>query len=231
MIQVSVDYKATAKQLDDIGREQLPFAFAAALTKTAVAAQKQVQNRTKKAFQIHSDFIPKGIKIKPAFKAEIKRFGFTTAAVLTAPIISQWMPLHETGDDKRSVRGRKLAVPEAGLLNQNPKTGRGAIKASQKPGALLRRMDKAQAKPKKRGKGKLPSLPFMMHGKRSGNTLIVQRWGPGRGDIRTLYQFQPRAQISPRWAFEETVRRVAMRAFPAYLDRELKAAIASARTI
>lgn len=229
MIRVKVDYHTTVRQLEGLAREQFPFAFASALTKTALAAQRQVQNRTKKAFQLHGDFIPKGIRIRPALKADIVRYGFTSAEVLTAPIISNWMPLHETGEEKRSTRGRKLAVPEEGLLNQGVKTARGAIKAGSKPGALLKRIDKARAKPKARGKGRLPSLPFLMKGRLSGNTLVVQRWGKERGELRTLYQFQQRGRISPRWAFEETVRRVAAMAFPAYLERELRAAMATAR--
>jgi hypothetical protein len=229
MIKVSIDYKATARQLKDMAREQLPFAFASALTKTAGAAQKQVQNRTKKAFHLHTDFIPKGIRIKPAFKAEILRYGYTSANVLTAPIISRWMPLHEPGGTKESERGRKVAIPGQGLLDQNPKTARGAMRAGMKPGALLRKMDRAQAKPKAKGKGRLPSLPFVMKGPKSGDTLIVQRWGAQRGELRTLYQFRPKAKIDARWAFEETVRRVATRAFGADFDREMRAALASAR--
>lgn len=230
MIKLSIDYKETAKQLDALAREQLPFAFASALTKTAVAAQKQVQNRTRKAFHLHSEFIPKGIRIKPALKREIQRYGFTSSQVLTAPIVSNWMPLHETGEDKRSARGRKLAVPGAALLAQDPKTARGAMKASKKPGALLAKADKARARPKPPGKGRLPSLPFVMRGTRSGNTLIVQRYGRERGELRTLYQFQARASISPRWAFEETVRHVAIKAFPAFFAREMKAALANLRS-
>lgn len=228
MIKVTVDYKDTAKKLDFLARQQLPFAFASALTKTTVAAQKQVQNRTRKAFKLATDFIPKGIRVKPAFKAEIIRYGFTSAEIFTAPIISNWMPLHETGDEKKP-RRKALAIPLDGLLDQQVKTARGGIRKSMRPKALLDKSKRAAENPRPRGKGRLPSPVFMLRNRKNGLLNVVQRWANGPGGIRTLYQFQPEAKISPRWMFDQTVQRVAMHAFPAYLERELAQAIATAR--
>ena len=69
-IHIQVDTSDMERGLDAMARKQLPFAVAAALTATAKDAQAAVRAQMPARFTLRGPWVPKGIRIRPAKKAQ-----------------------------------------------------------------------------------------------------------------------------------------------------------------
>ena len=130
MIDFEIDTKSikkTARWLDDVGKKQLPFAIALALTKTAKDVQTAELKHLHSRFTIRNRWPERGpyaVKITPATKKRMFSTVFTKA---------DWMPLHETGGTK-TPEGNHLAIPTS-----NVKRGKaGKVSKGQRPRNLKR---------------------------------------------------------------------------------------------
>lgn len=218
VVRIDFNYRKDMARFQGIEREQFPFAVALALTRTAVQAQKVVQRETHEKFHLHTEFIPRNIKVIPAKKKDLIRYGFAEAYVNTTDKIA-FMTIQEKGGTK-TPRGRALSLPSEGL-GGNYKTATGKIKASMRPAALLAKAD-SKAKAKKGTAGGKP-IPFVHNG------MILVRLGPDRYPLKVLYKFESKARIKPRWEFEGTVRIVASNYFADNLKEAMKIAVATAK--
>ncbi len=220
VIRIDFNYRKEEKQFEGIAREQFPFAVALALTRTAIQAQKVVQKETQQKFRLHSMFIPRNIRVTPAKKKDIVKYGLAEAFVGTTKVIS-FMTLQETGGIK-TPKGRALSLPSAGL-GTGFKTETGKIRNQFRPKNLLSRMDKG-GRPK-RGKAGSASKPAAFTAK----GMILVRQGPGRYPLRVLYKFEPKARIKPRWEFEDTVRMVVTNYFAHNMEASMRFALETAK--
>jgi hypothetical protein len=232
-VNVSVDAKKTLAQLNRIQKSQWPFALALALTNTAKDGQVAVQLQSRLSFNLRSEFITRGIRIKPAQKSDIVRFGLAISDVHTAERISTFMPVHEPGGTRLPVargrgqdKGRSIAYPGKDLPSSY-RTGRGAIKERWKPANLLKgyrtgARGKSQGKQIRVGKKSQGRAFIIRTGK--GTPLIVRRRGGGR-ELERLYVLFPEAKIKPRWKFEDSVIRAVRRDFPGRLEQAMKIAL------
>ena len=110
-------------------RGQARFAAALALTRTAQAAQRRIRERElPRVFTIRSRWVPGGIRIRPATKADL-------AAKVGS--VTPFMALHESGGTRGPTtdRGQNVAVPTR-ALRRSPGS---RIGLRQHPGALLDR--------------------------------------------------------------------------------------------
>ncbi|HEX8499289.1 MAG TPA: hypothetical protein VF659_01765 [Pyrinomonadaceae bacterium] len=113
--------------------EQLTYAAAVALTRTAKDAQSGSIEAVRRTFTTRGTwYLPSGrfgIRITPATKARLE------AAVRTA---ADWLIPHETGEDKVASGGGMLAIPLVGRGRPRPSQG-AKVRSDLKPRALGRR--------------------------------------------------------------------------------------------
>lgn len=226
----------TIKDLNAMQRKHLPFVLAKTLTQTAKGAAGRVKMRTRQEFKLHSEFIPRGIRIRPAQKADLVRYGFIEADVHTAPLISGFMPLHETGGTKRphatgmKDRGASLALPASGVTSRAFKTRSGRVRKRWKPKELLKAYNEGLrygpgSRVSRSGKGGRRKA-FITRSS-TGTPIIVRRRSKARLPLEVLYSFIPRAQIDASWRFEPTVRRYVSFAIDKKFQRNMSQAIRS----
>jgi hypothetical protein len=188
-LHIQVDTSDMERGLDAMARKQLPFAVAAALTATAKDAQAAVKAQMPARFTLRGPWVPKGIRIRPAKKAQ------WPAPSVEVGSIDRFMELQQTGGKRVGRRGR-AAVPDAARPTPSALT-----KPSQWPAKLLKRID-----------------AFLMRG-RGGNTLVVtKREGYSRekrfSDAYTVwYVLRGEVTVSPRLDLERTVRAVVARSW------------------
>lgn len=226
-VKVDVSYRDTLRQLEGVRREQFPFAYAMALTETARMGQTAGRLRTQQAFELHTEYIPRGIMVKNASKRELVQSGYTQAEVFTSDGITPFMALHETGGTKRAVKGRRAISVPGRDFPDGAETVTGAVKTQWKPAVMLKRYNATKhgtGAKKKRGR----TDPFVLNTGRGA--FIVKRKGPKRTPLEFLYTFSKTATITAKWGLYETVKRTAKKVFRRNLDEALVKALASAKT-
>lgn len=226
---VEVDLKGALRGIRGFEREQLPFAIAKSLTETAKKAQVALQVLTHMKFDLHGEFIPKGIRIKAARKTEVK-MGFGNAAVYTAPRISSFMPIHEESGTRKP-RGKAIAVPGRALKDKAYRTSTGRIKKRWKPSKLLENWGgSGRGSTGSGGKGKGgKKRAFILAERGSQPAMIVRRKSKRAVPLDILYILIPIADYKAVWDFEETVTRVATAVFRKEFEHALAEAIKTAR--
>lgn len=210
-VKLDYDMEAAIADLSYLEREHFPMAFVWALTKTAQEAQDGVRTVTHSRFHLHSEFIPRGIRVQSASIRDLRNFGIAESAVYTAPIISGWMPLHEEGGDK-DPRKRSIAIPSRELNKDFNKSATGKIKNALLPKALLRgyidvRNRKGQKIRKIMKVGGNPA--FIVNSRRAGVPMLVRRRTSKSSPLEVLYIFKHKAHIHAEWDFEKTVKTIA----------------------
>jgi len=239
MIKVTALTKEARASLSDLEKNQFPFALDKTLTEVAEMAVKNVQKTTRAEFKLHGEFIPKGIARSPAKKADVRNTGIGSTVIFTKPIISGWMPVHETGGARQSAgggagdKGKYLAIPATDLLKRSYRTGTGRVRMPYKPSTLLATykgrnvsMSGGIVRPTKGGrKGK----PFVIRAKGSGTPMIVRRKTKNQYPLELLYIFSKKARYKPVWGFEKAVDEIVELRFQDTLHVNLRKAVASAR--
>ncbi len=124
-VNVSSNYKKLSRSLDQVGRKQLPFAFAKTLNKTMKAAEKYTVARTyPRAFDVRNRaFFRAAIFMGTAAKRATK----TKLPVSARDRLDRGnLQLHATGGTKRARSGR-IAIPSR--FNKATRGTRGVRKA------------------------------------------------------------------------------------------------------
>jgi hypothetical protein len=209
-VKLNYDMKAAQADLSYMEKEHFPMAYTWALTRTAQEAQEAVRTVTRSYFHLHSEFVPRGIRVQSANVRDLRDYGIAESAVFTAPIISGWMPLHEEGGDKVP-RHSNIAIPSKELNKDFNKTATGKIKNQLLPKALLAGYVDVFRKGKRVRKNvKVKGNPaFIITSRRTGTRMIVRRLTNKKGPLEVLYIFKHRAHINAEWDFEKTVRTIA----------------------
>lgn len=221
-IKVSLDYHDTIRGMNRLMREQMPFAFARALTITAKDAQGEVQQMTGRRYELHSRFIPNNIKILPARKSDIVRYGIAEAAVYTGDRI-RFMDIHEDGGERKPVKGHKTIpvpgkdFPAAWIANS------GAIKRGKLPKTLLQYYNATRHGGK--GRKSKTNRAFLIEGRGGRGAMVVKRLGTERLPLEVLYQFVSKVDMKGGWKFEEAVVRMATLMFAANFRASIKMAL------
>ena len=207
-LSVTVDARAAVAYLDDVGRKQLPFAFARALTKTAQAVQYGMVGSLPGKFTLRNNWWKPssavGFRVEPAKKHDGSRMRATIYSKLPS------MGIQESGGIK-TPRGRMLAVPMSSVRRSK----KDRILASNKPAALLH-------------KGLRGKKAFIATA-RSGKVGIWMRKGKARLPIRLMYSLVPRTSIPARLRMQKDGTTFALRAWKAMFDESLQIALRSAR--
>lgn len=190
--------------LSDFARGQLPFATSRALNAVADDVARAEEAELRDALDRPTPFTLKGVAVRRSSKARLE------AAVFIKDRQAAYLTFQEQGGTRRPA-GRAIPVPATTRRNKFGNLSKGAVK-------------------------KLAAAPNTFSGtpKGGGPAGLYRRLG-ARANRRAGYKLQlmvtwaGRATYKPRLAFIETAQRVARRRIAAAVERELAAAIATAR--
>lgn len=225
-IRVKVDYHDALRQMEGIKKEQFPYAFALALTRVAQEGQKAAQAQAHRAFDLHTEYLPRNILIVPAKKKDLVQSGSTQSEVFTGDTATKYLAIHETGGTKKPTEGRAfISIPSIDFPDQGF-TKTGAIKAALKPKKLLERYNSTKnAKGRKKSKRR---DPFIIPAAGNRPAMIARRQGPKRLPIDILYVFRPSVEIKPEFGMENAVREAVDYTFFYHMEHELNKAVEGA---
>ncbi len=214
-VKLDVDYKDTKRALDFIGRRQLPFVYAKTLTQVAGIGQLQVRSRIRSLYDLHTDWIPRGIRIDPARKRDITSYGMAESRVYSSKAVTPFIGLHEHGGYRGPKRGRRaINIGGRDITSYSYKTTTGAIRKRWKPSTLLKDY-KGQTRGRKLGpqSGGNRNKAFIIRSGSAGNPLVVRRRGRRGVNLELMWMWIRRAKIKATLNAEGTVRKAVNRNF------------------
>lgn len=215
-----------AKQLEKQVKnelKQIRFAAMKAVNEVAFGPVRQeLIDQYKNSFHVRNVNLPKAQYVKKATKENLTAtvyFGDEQGS-------KNWMFMNTVGGTKSAGSGN-LAFAGSEMDKSGMRLSSGKIKATQKPGALLKYADAHPTAGKHKKSGKKPKA-FKVKGKH-GYDVIGIRSGAGQRDVKWLYSLQRTAKIVKRWDFEQIVRKIALEKLPGEFEKQLAKALATAR--
>jgi hypothetical protein len=204
-VNVSSNYKKLSRSLDQVGRKQLPFAFAKTLNQTMKAVGKYTVARTyPRAFNVRN----KGFFKAAMFTKDAVRWA--TETKLRASACDRFdrgnLQLHATGGTKRARSGR-IAIP-----SRFTKATRGArgVRKALRPRAVV-------------------NTPKGFIDRDGPRDAIYQSYGRGGSKVRLLYVLHRSAGIPKRFRFYEDAERITQSVSPNLFRKNFSQAIRTAR--
>lgn len=225
---VQVDLEAFVRSARQIEKRDWPEAVTNAFSRLADVSARGTRSMTSRKFEMHSDYITRGIKYYPQTETQkaramqaIQRFGDMSAAVYlrgaTDPKKSlEFMADHEYGES-RHAKKKNIAIPTRTLKTKGYRTGRGRVRSRWKPDRLLKRFKESGSTftgtttftKNKQRKKRLPGHAFIIQGKGGGSYIARrvkrQKSKQDRSVLEFLYLLIPRASIKREWGFAEQV--------------------------
>ena len=201
-ISVKVNTAEFNRWMNGVARDQVPFAMARALTRTAQDAQKDIKAELGSSFTLRNAHTARGIRITRAEKKDGFRMKSEVGSI-------DWY-VKDQVDDRDSTR-----QPKAAKYRYIPKGARsgkkGRIPKRLKPAALTT-LENVFWKPKA-----------------DGTALVYQRMGKTGSRLKLLYVAVPKQRIRPGFSFASKVRQTANRTLRRNLIRSMQSAIKSAK--
>lgn len=230
---IKLNSKNFDKKLNDLARDQMPFAAARALTLTAKDAQKLLKIKMKSVFDRPTPYILNSTRIRPAKKRDLKATVLFKNESFKSQAPSEYMLVHTKGGtrpDKRSeklLRSRGLlpngyqAVPGAGVrLNRYGNVTRGQIqKVLSNIGAQFDRAQNTTTKQKQYFVGSPGGAPLGVWERKKNNRV---------SPIFIFVKREPRYRAI--FPFEQAVQSVVRTRLQLNLKRSLQIAVATAKT-
>lgn len=209
-LSVRANFLELARTIDSIGRKQLPFATAQALTDTAKAAAVTLGGELESIFDRPTPFTKRGIGATSAKKSTL------TATVFVKDRQAKYLELQELGGT-RSPSGKALVLPGKGMkLNSYGNLPRAAV-------ARLR------GEAAQRGRGTHDAGVAYIAGARAPGGVGGYFRREGGHRLTRLIAFAGKAEYGPRFGFTERVEAAAAGLFETHIAPRLTAAIASAK--
>ena len=204
-INIRSNYKRLSRSLDQVGRKQLPFAFAKTLNETMKAVEKYTVARTyPRAFDVRDRAFFRAAMFTGS---AIKRATKTKLRVSARDRFDRGnLQLHATGGTKRARSGR-IAIP-----SRFTKATRGArgVRKALRPRAVV-------------------NTPKGFIDRDGPRDAIYQRYGRGGKQVRLLYVLHRSAKIPKRFRFYEDAERITRSVSPKLFRRNFSQAIKTAR--
>ena len=205
-INVSSNYKKLSRSLDQVGRKQLPFAFAKTLNQTMKAVQKYTVARTyPRAFDVRNRGFFKAAMFNP--KHSVRWATKTKLRVLARDRFERGnLQLHATGGTKRARSGR-IAIPSRYTKARRKTEG---VPPGLRPRAVV-------------------DSPKGFIDRDGPRDAIYQRYGRGGNRVRLLYVLHRSAKIRKRFRFYEDAERITRAVSPKLFSNNFSHAIRTAR--
>lgn len=195
-LEVKADFAALKGKID-----QIPFATALALTRTAQDAQAEVRRGLKSRFTVRNNFVEKGILFSAAKKDTLQATVFSR---------DDFMILQEKGGTK-TPRGASISVPMEG---GNKK---GIARAGRRPKDLRSTVGVFRAKI-----GGVDGLWQRLQRRSKAKKAAGHH-------LKLLFVFKPSVPVRARFGFADTVRKVVIERFRRQLDLAIATAVRTAR--
>lgn len=217
-LRVSVDVSEAVSGLNELQKQQIPFALAKTLTACAKVGQAAEQASLSSKFHLRNTFTRQGIRIKPASKnGTLIEADVHTDTANRSTGAPDYLVAQQEGGEKVPHGGRQyLAVPTKYLRQMCP----GPIPQELRPRNLLGAVGgRYTAITRKKGQIALRNqrlvrgIEFFVQTLKDGHKAIMGRYWTDR-DAYPYYLLIPSATISPRLDMEKTVRTAVERAFP-----------------
>jgi len=204
-VNVSSNYKKLSRSLDQVGKKQLPFAFAKTLNQTMKAVEKYTVARTyPRAFDVRNCAFFRAAMFTGS---AVKRATKTKLRVSARDRFDRGnLQLHATGGTKRARSGR-IAIP-----SRFTKATRGArgVRKALRPRAVV-------------------NTPKGFIDRDGPRDAIYQRYGRGGKQVRLLYVLHRSAKIRKRFRFYEDAERITRSVSPKLFRKNFSQAIRTAR--
>jgi hypothetical protein len=204
-VNVSSNYKKLSRSLDQVGKKQLPFAFAKTLNQTMKAVEKYTVARTyPRAFDVRNRAFFRAAMFTGS---AVKRATKTKLRVSARDRFDRGnLQLHATGGTKRARSGR-IAIP-----SRFTKATRGArgVRKALRPRAVV-------------------NTPKGFIDRDGPRDAIYQRYGRGGKQVRLLYVLHWKARIPKRFRFYEDAERITRQVSPKLFARNFAHAVKTAR--
>ena len=204
-VSVSSNYKKLSRSLDQVGRKQLPFAFAKTLNETMKAVEKYTAARTyPRAFDARNRAF---FRAAMFMDTAVKRATKTKLRVSARDRFDRGnLQLHATGGTKRARSGR-IAIP-----SRFTKATRGprGVRKNLHPRAVV-------------------DTPKGYIGRDGPRDAIFQRFGRGGKQVRLLYVLHGSAKIRKRFRFYEDAERITRAVSPTLFTRNFAHAVKTAK--
>ena len=208
-INIRSNYKRLSRSLDQVGRKQLPFAFAKTLNETMKAVEKYTVARTyPRAFDVRNRAF-----FRAAMFGNSKKHGnavkWATKTKLRVSARDRFdrgnLQLHATGGTKRARSGR-IAIP-----SRFTKATRGArgVRKALRPRAVV-------------------NTPKGFIDRDGPRDAIYQRYGRDGKQVRLLYVLHRSAKIPKRFRFYEDAERITRSVSPTLFRKNLSQALKTA---
>ena len=208
-IDVTADIAALSKTLDDIGRNQIPFAAARAITSAAKLSAATVTQALPTIFDRPTPFTMRAIGTTPATKANL------TATVFVKDAQAAYLGLEETGGT-RLPSGTALVIPVDIKLNQYGNMKKNAIAAAlAKPNTFSGSINGVA------GVWQRPA--YVKQSKRRRGVVIQQ------GKPILLVAYERTATYKPKFHFRDQVVKSVTRNLPSLLRLRMIEALATAK--
>ena len=205
-VNVSSNYKKLSRSLDQVGKKQLPFAFAKTLNQTMKAVQKYTVARTyPRAFDVRN----KGFFKAAMFTGDAVRWATKTKLRVSARdrFDRGNLQLHATGGTQRARSGR-IAIPSRYVGSRRLKSGK--VKPALLPRAVV-------------------NTPKGFIDREGPRDAIYQRYGRGGKRVWLLYVLHRSAKIKKRFRFYEDAERITRAVSPKLFSKNFSHAIRTAR--
>jgi len=211
---ITVDTKEFEKSWGKLSKKAIPEAFVKGVSETAKKANISVIRHTRSVFKLHSDYILKGIKYRPATVSQIKAsigklkksYNFHASVYVrgakTEKRSLSFLVDHELGGTRKPEDGSHIAIP-GDVRRYSYKTARGKVYKRWNPETLLEYFNKYGISSRSRKRQRSKPKPFIM--KASSGIYIVRNKAKKSRDIEFLYKLQSQVRIQKRWDFIKTV--------------------------
>ncbi|MBA2683482.1 MAG: hypothetical protein H0U66_03195 [Gemmatimonadaceae bacterium] len=211
-ITISVNLEEFRQQVGYLGRTQLPFATALALSRCADTAVATSKASLSSKFIVRNNWIAKGFRTERATKEKL---------IATVSHLDPFMALQEFGGEKSPLNARDVAIPVGARSTPSALTPQ-----SKWPGKLSRHFYITKG-------GNL--LEFQRTGRKSKGARakrhVDRRAGPRPLDpnLKLMYVFRTSVRITPRLGLVETCRKVMAEDFGANFTGFLEFALKTAK--
>ncbi len=210
--------------LRDLGRRQMPFALALALTWTAKDAQAAVREQLGDTFTLRSKFVAAGIRVQPATKT-------TPVARVHSIDETKFLGRHVIGGGagpKTPEQGtRTVAIPQVGTGTARPTLQHRTGKRLWPAGLLTQKFRTQKATGERVA---IRNRYFIVNQPGTGSALLFKRIGKGKNStVRLIYVLRGSVDVTPRWPFRAQVEEAVREAWPRNARKAIQRAIDTAR--
>ncbi|MVO14820.1 hypothetical protein [Parasedimentitalea huanghaiensis] len=204
MLNIKANFDEAERVLSDLARKQLPYATSLALNETAGHVKEAEERTIEQIFDRPTPYTKRALYFRRARKTNL------TATIGVKSVQAQYLKLQVKGG-RRTPKRKALVVPTGARLNKYGNLPKGALsRLKRRKGVFATSASGGQ-------RGHLPGGIYQRTGRK------------GRGPLKMLVSFEPRASYRKKYNFGPIAMRVARKRFEAAFVNGVRKALSTAR--